>query len=299
MREIPPIGCIVAFEAVVKHGSIARAARELSVTASAVSHRLTLLEQVLEVKLFVRGRRGVTLTSAGNRYHRALGDLLAQMLEASSSAVDRDHERSLTILGPTDYLSLWLVPRLSGFAELYPSIRIALYTPSINSFKSKTAPDLEIRSRPLDTRGLIVDALPECRYSVYGSPKVVSAQRIRSVTDLLSFSLIRTVTSCLSWETWFSHHQAGHHLGSIKPKLVSQSSVLSIQAAASGMGLALECTAFAHSFEQNGSLVKVLESLVTPSLCCYHLVHSQEVSDRPSVVRFRQWLLSQVCSQSG
>ena len=248
------------------------------------------------MKLFVRGRRGVSLTPAGNRYHRALGDLLAQMQEASSSAVDQDHERSLTILGPTDYLSLWLIPRLSGFAELYPSIRIALHTSPINSFKSKAVPDLEIRSRPLDSRGLIVDALPECTYWVYGSPRVLSARPITGVSDLLSFPLIRTFTSCLSWETWFAHHQTSHRLGSIKPRLVSESSLLSIQAAASGMGLTLECSAFARSFEQNGSLVKVLESLVAPSLCCYHLVHSQEVSDRPSVVRFRQWLMSQVCS---
>ena len=85
VRDIPPIGCILAFEAVVKHGVIALAAQELCVTSSAVSHRLSQLEKLLEVKLFVRGRRGVTLTPAGNRYHRALGDLVVQMMEAGSS----------------------------------------------------------------------------------------------------------------------------------------------------------------------------------------------------------------------
>jgi LysR family glycine cleavage system transcriptional activator len=293
MKHIPPIGCIVALEAVVNRGTITLAAKDLALTASAVNHRITLLEQLLDMKLFLRGKRGLTLTPAGARYYRALSGVLTQVKGAASSAMNQDEDRTLTILGPADYMSLSLVPKLPKFAELYPAIGVSVLTPQNNSSKPDAIPDLEIRGRPSDSIGLVVAALRESHYGVYGSAKILRHQPLKEAADLLKLPLIRTVTSCLSWETWFAHHGVSSHLAFIKPRFVSQSSLLSLQAAAGGMGLVLESREFACSFEQNGLLVEVLEALMVPPICCYHLVYSQEVSDRPSVVRFRRWLLSE------
>jgi LysR family glycine cleavage system transcriptional activator len=290
MKNIPPIGCIVALEAVVNRGTIALAAEDLSLTASAVNHRITLLEQLLDLKLFLRGKRGLTLTPAGARYYRALSGVLTQVEGAASSAMNQDESRTLTILGPADYMSLSLLPKLPKFAELYPAIKISVLTPQDNSSSKDPIPDLQIQGRPSDSIGLVVAALPESHYRVYGSAETLRDRPPKRAADLLKFPLIRTVTSCLSWETWFAHPAF------MKSRLVSQNSLLSLQAAAGGMGLVLESREFACSFEQNGLLVEVLGDLMIPPVCCYHLVYSQEISERPSVVRFRRWLLSETIS---
>jgi LysR family glycine cleavage system transcriptional activator len=296
MKHIPPIGCIVALEAVVNRGTIALAAEDLSLTASAVNHRITLLEQLLDLKLFLRGKRGLTLTPAGDRYYRALSGVLTQVEGAASSAMNQDESRTLTILGPADYMSLSLLPKLPKFAELYPAIKISVLTPQDNSSSKDPIPDLQIQGRPSDSIGLVVAALPESHYRVYGSAETLRDRPPKRAADLLKFPLIRTVTSCLSWETWFAHHRIFSHPAFMKSRLVSQNSLLSLQAAAGGMGLVLESREFACSFEQNGLLVEVLGALMVPPVCCYHLVYSQEISERPSVVRFRRWLLSETIS---
>lgn len=293
MRSPPPVSCILAFETVVRHGKISQAAIELSLTASAVSHRISLLETLMKVKLFSRGRHGLTLTPAGIRYSRALGSVMDQLRHASLIAHDQDADRSVTILGPSDYLSLCLLPRLKSFVDVYPGISVSIYESQIGALQANNDSDLQIRDRPSDSRGLVVESLRASAYFVYGSPRMMKNQRVTVASDLLSYPLIRTVTSSLSWETWFSHQQVSCDLSDHPAKFLSESSLFSLQAAASGIGLVLECSELAESFEQNGLLVRVLGKGDHPLVCRYHLVHSVSVSERPSVVLFRRWFVDQ------
>ena len=64
--RIPPIQCLLTFEALARLRSVTLTAEELFVTPSAVSHRVKQLEQLLGVKLF--GRADFSLTSEGNEY---------------------------------------------------------------------------------------------------------------------------------------------------------------------------------------------------------------------------------------
>ena len=64
-RKLPPLHELAAFDAAARHGSFTRAAEELCLTLSAISHRIRRLEATLQTKLFNRNRRSVTLTRAG------------------------------------------------------------------------------------------------------------------------------------------------------------------------------------------------------------------------------------------
>ena len=70
--QLPPLQTVRAFEAAARLGSFARAADELSLTASAVSHHIKGLESRLHAKLFVRAGRGVALTETGHALHAKL-----------------------------------------------------------------------------------------------------------------------------------------------------------------------------------------------------------------------------------
>src|ERR1700740_2318911 len=64
--RIPPIQCLVTFEALARLRSVSQAADELCVTPSAVSHRVRQLEEALGTKLF--GRSDFSLTTEGSEY---------------------------------------------------------------------------------------------------------------------------------------------------------------------------------------------------------------------------------------
>jgi len=66
--RIPPLKAIIAFESVARTKSVNRAAEELGLTASAVSHQLSNLESQIGQPLFQRSGRGLVLTPTGERY---------------------------------------------------------------------------------------------------------------------------------------------------------------------------------------------------------------------------------------
>ena len=64
--RIPPIQCLLTFEALARVRSVTQAAEELHVTPSAVSHRVRQLEQIVGMRLF--GRADFSLTTEGSEY---------------------------------------------------------------------------------------------------------------------------------------------------------------------------------------------------------------------------------------
>src|SRR5512146_554110 len=84
--QLPPLKGIVAFEVVARLGSINKAADELNVTASAVSHQIANLEGFVGRKLFERTSRGLMLTSAGRRYKSDVAGALALIASAAQNA---------------------------------------------------------------------------------------------------------------------------------------------------------------------------------------------------------------------
>lgn len=65
----PPLRALLAFEAAARHLSFKRAAEELRVTPSAISHQVAALEDAVSVQLFERSPTGVRLTLAGRGYY--------------------------------------------------------------------------------------------------------------------------------------------------------------------------------------------------------------------------------------
>src|SRR3546814_16426162 len=121
-----PLTALRAFEAVVRHRSIKKAAEELNVTAAAVSYQLKYLEEYLGVALFRRAPRGIV----PNRASSAVQPLLADAFERLHDAVVRLKSTSgrshLTETTTTYFASLWLVPRLDAFRAANPSTDILL-----------------------------------------------------------------------------------------------------------------------------------------------------------------------------
>jgi DNA-binding transcriptional LysR family regulator len=127
-RAAPPLPVLRTFEAVARLGSFTRAAEELAITQSAVSHQIRTLEQFVGAPLFHRRNPGIELTGEG----RILVDGVRAGLDLILRASDRiRYPRQvgvLTVAVPMAFASWWLVPRLGRFAALHPNIEIRIST---------------------------------------------------------------------------------------------------------------------------------------------------------------------------
>ena len=125
-KRIPPIQCLLTFEALARLRSVTLAADELFVTPSAVSHRVKQLEQILGTKLF--GRADFSLTTEGIEYLAHVRDGLATLqkfpgIAGQSSAPGK---RRLRVAVTPTFARAILIPRLKQFTDAYPEIELAL-----------------------------------------------------------------------------------------------------------------------------------------------------------------------------
>lgn len=108
------------FLVAARHLSFARAAHELCLTASAVSHRISRLETALDMKLFQRLTRQVTLTDEGERIFEILQNAMGELSEALEQSSQAEVAGSLAVYVRPSIAQCWLVPRLADFVERYP-----------------------------------------------------------------------------------------------------------------------------------------------------------------------------------
>jgi LysR family glycine cleavage system transcriptional activator len=121
MHKLPPLSELRAFESAARHLSFKKAAAELGVTSTAISHQIKLLEQYCGRPLFRRRPRPLTLTEAGSRLFPVMRDGL-EVFAATIAAVKRDRVRQpLRVTTTNAFASRWLVPRLPHWRKLRPT----------------------------------------------------------------------------------------------------------------------------------------------------------------------------------
>lgn len=144
MRRLPPFPALVAFEAMARLGSFTRAAAELNLTQSAVSHRIRALESHLGTRLVDRLNPGLRLTPAGE----ALLPDVAAALDLLARVGQTDGARRLRLGAGSALATWWLARRLPAFAAAMPGIAVDL-VPYANAGEAQHLPvDVTIRWVP-------------------------------------------------------------------------------------------------------------------------------------------------------
>ncbi len=123
-RRLPSLNQIRAFEAAARHQSIKDGADELCVTPAAVGHQIRALESFLEVALFHRGVRQITLTDEGRRLAEDIGEALDRIEAAVAPALNNSLSGTLKVSIAPFFGNRWLLPRLEKFSALYPEIDV-------------------------------------------------------------------------------------------------------------------------------------------------------------------------------
>ncbi|RUL71829.1 transcriptional regulator GcvA [Dyella choica] len=292
-KPLPPMHTLRTFEALARARNFARAAEELHLTASAVSHQIKALESFYATKLFQRNRRDVALTTAGSKLLEVVGNVLEQLAEVGESLRARDGSR-LSITAPPSLASRWLMPRLGAFMATHPHIELKLHaTPALQDLDEDEC-DFGLRYGKGRWAGLHSEKLFDEALFPVASRTYAADKKIRGLSDLKSCLLLRD--DFRSWEDWFA--QVGHRPDRMTYGPSFSDSALLMQAAEAGQGVALARSALAADAIAAGSLIRI-GKLSAPAPGAYYLVSSSRRPDSPSAALFRQWLLDTARRSSG
>lgn len=144
IRSLPPLNALRSFEAAARLESFNRAAEELYVTPSAVSHQIKLLEEYLKVKLFRREKRRVMLTTAGEKYLSAIEQALDEIEVATRRLIASPNVSAVNISVAPAFLTRWLVPRIGEFQQAYPDVELRLSAATARTDFNHTDTDMAI-----------------------------------------------------------------------------------------------------------------------------------------------------------
>jgi len=295
----PPLAALRAFEAVARLGSLSRAAGELHVTKSAVSHQLRALETDLGVQLLRRGgtvRRAET-TEAGAKLLASVQQALTLLESACRDvrATARGRRRyTLNVSANPSLAALWLAPRIGRFIELHPDIGVQVYLHASQdpAWKSQDIDlaFLHVRARgphlaePGDIALMTETVVPVCSPALIpeaerGDPRVFLRHRWLEEKHIDSPET--------DWRTW------GPRLGLAEsdwqePMVLSGLSTV-VAAAAAGVGIALGRAPLIDEDLASGRLVPLMPQLRMPGSWGYVMrIHANRPMDAslPALVEF-------------
>src|ERR1700750_2919305 len=131
MTLLPPLKAVWYFESAARHLNFSKAADELNVTHSAISHQIRALEEWVGQPLFERGARGLRLTESGQQFMPPVRAAFQQLVQAGQAVRLTAHGGPLTVSVLPSLAAKWLVPRLSDFRSRHPDIdvRISAHPP--------------------------------------------------------------------------------------------------------------------------------------------------------------------------
>jgi len=289
--HLPPLKAVMTFEVVSRLASISKAAEELNLTPSAVSHQITNLETHVGRKLFDRTARGVEVTPAGQRYQQSLAGALAVIAGAAENARE-DTVELLRIQVSPSFAALWLMPRLSRFRSEHPDIKVRLSASHVHSDFARGEVDIDIRYGLQRWSDLHVEAIFTEEILPLISPKLKEQLDLRNPEDLLVQNLILSNVNIVQWPQWFAAH--GVPVSPSEYNLSFDRAYLSIQAAAQGLGIALESDRLAEDALGRGLLVPLFPYRKRIQVHGHHLVYPSSHAERSKVARFVSWIRKEV-----
>lgn len=291
MRKLPPLASLRAFEAAARHLSFKRAADELAVTPTAISHQVRLLEETLGLPLFERRVRSVELTEAGRTLYPALRDGFDGMAAALDQLRRPPDQVAVTLSATLALVGKWLLPRVEGLDATGRGLRL-------NVLASNAPADLVAREADIAVRygrgpwpGCRAELMFETAYAPVCSPRL-NLRRAGDVAQarLIHFLWTRPDATSPVWSAWFE--RAGLDYPANPEALTFSDETHALQAAVAGQGVALMNLALAAEDVASGALIALGPALrghpmwvVTP--------------DRPrpgvedAVEQVRAWLLAE------
>lgn len=282
VRPHLPLNALRAFEAAARHLSFTRAAVELCVTQTAISHQVKLLEERVGATLFKRLPRGLMITDEGLALLPTLRDSFDRMADILQRFEDGHLQEVLSVGAVGTFAVGWLLPRLTEFQDLYPFIDIRLSTNNNRVDIAAEGLDFAVRFGNGAWHDTEAEALFSAPLSALCIPTI--AAQLKSPHDVAQQTLLRSYRAD-EWPDWFS--EAGVASPRIKG-IVFDSSVPMVEAALQGSGVALAPPLMFQRHLSAGDLVQPFPVYVSKG--CYWLTRLKSRPVTSAMATFAAWL---------
>ena len=292
IRRMPPLNALKAFEAAARLLSFTNAAQELSVTQAAISHQIRTLEEYVGTSLFERSHQRLALTQSGKKLLPFLTQAFDLVADGYHNLDNQNQQLKLNIKAPSSFSVQWLMPKLAKYQEQFPKVAISLSAQDNDFDFFPQAFDVEIRYlfEPQDSSHKVL-LFKEQIFPVCSPSLLQQGETLKSVEDFAKHNLLHINFYPEDWQMWFEHMglkgadcDSGHRF---------DQSVLTLEAAVQGLGIAMGRTPIVDQKLASGALIAPFEDRLQ-STGGYWLDIKADMQLRPHVEQFRDWLLESV-----
>ncbi|MEE4155157.1 MAG: LysR substrate-binding domain-containing protein [Erythrobacter sp.] len=237
-RRLPPLRALEAFMRTVRLGSARAAAEEIGLSPSALSRRITNLEEFVGKKLFTRARQSMQLTDEGQAFYEAVNPHLESLARAVESQSDNIALLRLRLGVLPMFGSQRLFPRLGELRKRHPLLHIDI----------DTAPHLEDRVGDTLDAAIILSRGPASglhavRLDHNLVHAICSKEVARAVGDEVTCESLAKQTFLIHNELpeSFVAWKKANRLDEMEPAAIDHydSGQLMLEAAAQGLGIAI------------------------------------------------------------
>ena len=285
LRDLPSLNAVRVFESAARHMNFSRAADELSVTQSAVSRQIKVLEEQLGQPLFQRAGPKLSLTSAGENYRLKVAEALTVLRRGTAELRRAKASPALTVSVLPTFAAKWLVPRLTEFEHENPQVSLRLeasYQPI--DFSTELDIDVAIRLGRGNWPGVHATRLTALHLFPVCSPSV--GRKLRHPKDLRQLILLTDESHYDEWPRWFDAAGAEYRLG--ESRHFSDDNML-LQAAIAGQGVTLARAMIAQDDLDAGRLVRPFDISILSGFQYYFVCPPDRIAE-PNIQAFHTWL---------
>ena len=284
-QNLPPVPALRAFAAFVDKGSLTAAGAALNVSHAAISQQLRHLERHLDLTLFDRTGRSLTLTPAGEQLAAATTAGFQRMIDVVEELTGADADRPLHVSTTPNFAVSWLMPRLPDFRARHPDIDIMI-DPALQLVT--LAPggiDIAIRYGDGNWPGLDSEPLLNSPMVVVAAPSLMGTRTVDSPADLASAPWVEELGTSEATR-WLAAN--GVEPDPARRRMALPGNMM-LDAARDGQGVAVAVRSFVEGDLAAGRLVALFTA---PRTDGYHIVTRPGVL-RPPVKAFLKWLRHQ------
>jgi len=283
------------FHAVAEAGSFTNATINLNLSQSAISRQIQSLEQEINVQLFERHARGLTLTENGEYLFKTAHDVISKLKEVETSLGDQKNKPTgkLTITTVRSFGTHWLTPRIQEFMKLNPEIEVELIFDDKELDLSTRQADIGIFMRRPKQLNYIQKKLVDIKFYIYGSIKYLEKHGMpKTINDLNKHRFIsfgKGAPSPVYNPDWAL--KLGIKDGKKRKSIMKVNSVMGLLLAVeSGVGLA---SLPEYLVSNSSNAIKVLPNSEGP-ITEAHFVYPQSLKNTARVQVFRNFLFSKI-----
>lgn len=256
LHDDPPLRAVRAFEAFARLGSVSRAAAELDITPSAISHQLQLLEGFVHTPLSLRQGRNLVLTDEGRDYYRSISAAFSVLRSATGVVRNRTALRQVSISLIPLFGIGWFIPRLSQFVAANDDVDVNVLYAHHRNYHSDAA-DLSIRFGVGDWAGYANTKLLSGKVVPVCSRDFLKRHGpIRHPEDLATLPMVHDEDRS-AWVTWLRQAGVPNVHRAVGP--LFEDGQLTLNATQAGLGIALLREPLIERELASGTLIRLFD----------------------------------------